>query len=128
MNALRNKVQLIGRLGAKVEIKNLENGKIVGNVNIATDEVYRNAKGEKVTETTWTHLVIWGKNAEILEKYTDKGSEIAVEGKLSNRSYTDKSGEKKYITEVVVNEVLLLGGGSKAEKAHSEAAEANYPF
>ena len=64
MNTLRNKVQLIGRLGDKVEIKTLETGKIVGNVNIATNEVYRNAKGEKVTETTWTHLVIWGKNAE----------------------------------------------------------------
>ncbi|MCU0399507.1 MAG: single-stranded DNA-binding protein [Algoriphagus sp.] len=128
MNALRNKVQLIGNLGSKIEVKTTESGKVVGRVNIATNEVYRNAKGEKITETTWTNLVIWGKNAEILEKYTDKGSEIAIEGKLSNRTYTDKSGEKKYITEVVVNEVLLLGGGSKAEKAHSEAAEANYPF
>jgi single-strand DNA-binding protein len=128
MNALRNKVQLIGRLGDKIDMKTLESGKVVGRVNIATNEVYRNAKGEKITETTWTNLVIWGKNAEILEKYTDKGSEIAVEGKLSNRSYTDKSGEKKYITEVVVNEVLLLSGGAKAEKAQAEAAEANYPF
>jgi len=127
MNALRNKVQLIGRLGDKVEIKTLENGKIVGNVNIATNEVYRNAKGEKITETTWTHLVIWGKNAEILEKYTDKGSEIAIEGKLSNRSYTDKNGEKKYVTEVIVNEILLLGG-SKSEKAALEEAEADLPF
>jgi single-strand DNA-binding protein len=128
MNALRNKVQLIGRLGDKIEVKTLESGKVVGRVNIATNEVYRNAKGEKVTETTWTNLVIWGKNAEILDKYTDKGSEIAVEGKLSNRSYTDKNGEKKYITEVVVNEVLLLGGGPKAEKAQLESAEADLPF
>ncbi|TDQ19517.1 single-strand binding protein [Algoriphagus boseongensis] len=127
MNALRNKVQLIGRLGDKVEIKTLENGKIVGNVNIATNEVYRNAKGEKITETTWTHLVIWGKNAEILDKYTDKGSEIAIEGKLSNRNYTDKNGEKKYVTEVIVNEILLLGG-SKSEKAALEEAEADLPF
>ncbi|MFL0683422.1 MAG: single-stranded DNA-binding protein [Algoriphagus aquaeductus] len=128
MNALRNKVQLIGRLGDKIEIKTLESGKVVGRVNIATNEVYRNAKGEKVTETTWTNLVIWGKNAEILDKYTDKGSEIAVEGKLSNRSYTDKNGEKKYITEVVVNEILLLGGGSKVEKAQMEAATSDLPF
>ena len=128
MNALRNKVQLIGRLGDKIEVKTLESGKVVGRVNIATNEVYRNAKGEKVTETTWTNLVIWGKNAEILDKYTDKGSEIGVEGKLSNRSYTDKNGEKKYITEVVVNEVLLLGGGPKAEKAQLESAEADLPF
>lgn len=128
MNALRNKVQLIGRLGDKIEIKTLESGRVVGRVNIATNEVYRNAKGEKVTETTWTNLVIWGKNAEILDKYTDKGSEIAVEGKLSNRSYTDKNGEKKYITEVVVNEILLLGGGSKVEKAQMEAATSDLPF
>jgi single-strand DNA-binding protein len=128
MNTLRNKVQLIGRLGDKIEVKTLESGKVVGRVNIATNEVYRNAKGEKVTETTWTNLVIWGKNAEILDKYTDKGSEIGVEGKLSNRSYTDKNGEKKYITEVVVNEVLLLGGGPKAEKAQLETTEADLPF
>ena len=128
MNALRNKVQLIGRLGDKIEMKTLESGKVVDRVNIATNEVYRNAKGEKVTETTWTNLVIWGKNAEILEKYTDKGSEIAIEGKLSNRSYNDKNGEKKYITEVVVNEVLLLSGGTKTEKAQQEATEAEYPF
>lgn len=125
MNALRNKVQLIGHLGAKVEIKSLESGKSVGRVTLATNEVYKNAKGEKVTETTWHNLVIWGKNAEILEKYTDKGSEIAIEGKLSNRSYSDKNGEKKYITEVVVNEILLMGGGKSNKKA---MAEADLPF
>jgi single-strand DNA-binding protein len=125
MNALRNKVQLIGHLGAKVEIKNLESGKSLGRVTLATNEVYKNAKGEKITETTWHNLVIWGKNAEILEKYTDKGSEIAIEGKLSNRSYTDKNGEKKYITEVVVNEILLMGGSKSDKKA---MAEADLPF
>ena len=127
MNALRNKVQLIGHLGSKVEIKTLESGKIMGRVNIATNEVYRNAKGEKVTETTWTNLVIWGKNAEILEKYTNKGSEVAIEGKLSNRSFTDKNGEKKYISEVVVNEILLLGS-PKAEQAKQEVMESDLPF
>jgi single-strand DNA-binding protein len=118
MNALRNKVQLIGHLGAKVEIKTLESGKAVGHVTIATNEVYKNLKGEKVTETTWHNLVAWGKNAEILDKFTDKGSEIAIEGKLSNRSYTDKDGTKRYITEVVVNEILLMNGKpSKTENA-----------
>jgi single-strand DNA-binding protein len=118
MNALRNKVQLIGNLGAKVEIKTLESGKAVGHVTIATNEVYKNQKGEKVTETTWHNLVIWGKNAELLDKYTDKGSEIAIEGKLTNRSYTDKEGIKRYITEVVVNEILLMTNKSaKAETA-----------
>ncbi|GMQ30576.1 single-stranded DNA-binding protein [Algoriphagus confluentis] len=115
MNALRNKVQLIGRLGDKVEIKTLESGKIVGRVSIATQEVYRNAQGEKITDTTWTNLVVWGKQAETLEKYTDKGSEVAIEGKLSNRSYTDKNGDKKYISEVVISDFLLLGGKEKQD-------------
>lgn len=123
MNALRNKVQLIGRLGGKVEIKNLDGGKTLGKVSIATNEVYKNQKGEKITETTWHNLVIWGKNAEILEKYTDKGSEIAIEGKISNRDYTDKEGIKRYVTEIVVNEILLMGSSEKKEKM-----EADLPF
>ncbi|MEP1085381.1 single-stranded DNA-binding protein [Algoriphagus sp.] len=123
MNALRNKVQLIGHLGAKVELKTLESGKVVGNVNLATNEVYKNQKGERITETTWHRLVIWGKNAEILDKYTDKGSEIAVEGKISNRDYTDKDGVKRFITEIVVNEILLMG-----EKTAKMKEEADLPF
>lgn len=123
MNALRNKVQLIGHMGSKIELKTLESGKILGNVNIATNETYKNQKGEKITETTWHRLVIWGKNAELLDKYTDKGSEIAIEGKISNRDYTDKEGVKRYITEIVVNEILLLGNSEKKEKM-----EADLPF
>ena len=122
MNTLRNKVQLIGHLGAKVELKNLESGKVVGHVTIATNESYKNQKGEKVTETTWHNLVIWGKQAEILEKYTDKGSEVGVEGKLSNRPYTDKNGEKRYFTEVIVNDFLLMGSPK------SKNGEADLPF
>jgi single-strand DNA-binding protein len=118
MNALRNKVQLIGNLGAKAEIKTLESGKSVANVSIATNEVYKNQHGEKVTETTWHNIVAWGKQAEILDKYTDKGTEIAIEGKLTNRSYTDKEGIKRYATEVLVNEILILG--SKASKTENE--------
>lgn len=124
MNALRNKVQLIGRLGNKVEIKRLDNGKCVANASLATNEVYKNQKGERVEDTTWHNLVIWGKTAEILEKYTDKGSEIAIEGKLTNRSYDDKDGVKRYVTEVLVNEVLLMGD----HKAKGKTAEADLPF
>jgi single-strand DNA-binding protein len=120
MNALRNKVQLIGHLGSKIELKTLESGKIVGNVSIATNESYKNQKGEKITETTWHRLVIWGKNAELLNKYTDKGSEIAIEGKISNRDYTDKEGVKRFITEIVVNEVLLMANGEKKEKMEAD--------
>lgn len=115
MNTLRNKVQLIGRLGAKVEVKTLESGKTLAHVTLATNETYKNQKGEKVTETTWHNLVIWGKSAEILSKYTDKGSEVGIEGKLTNRSYTDKNGEKKYITEIVVNDFLLMGKKEKED-------------
>ena len=109
MNALKNKVQLIGNLGHKPEIKTTETGKKLARFNIATSETYRNAKGDKVTETQWHNLVAWEKVAEIVEKYLDKGSEVAIEGKLINKSYNDKEGNKKYVSEVQVNEVLMLG-------------------
>ncbi len=109
MYALRNKVQLIGNLGNAPEVRTTENGKKLAQFNVATSESYRNAKGEKVTETQWHRVVAWGKVAEIAEKYLDKGKEVALEGKLVNRSYTDKEGNKKYITEVQVSELLLLG-------------------
>jgi len=109
MYALKNKVQLIGYLGHAPEIKVTKNGKKLAQFSIATNESYRNTRGEKVTETTWHNLVAWGKIAGIAEKYLNKGSEIAVEGKLISRSYADKDGVKKYITEVQVNELLMLG-------------------
>lgn len=109
MYALKNKVQLIGNLGNAPEIKTLDGGKKMARFSIATNESYRNAKGEKVTETQWHNLVAWGKVAEIVEKYLNKGSEVAIEGKLTNRSYNDKDGNKKYISEVQVNELLMLG-------------------
>lgn len=109
MNALKNKVQLIGRLGAKAEIKTTANGKVYTRISLATHESYTNAKGEKVRETTWHNLIAWGKTAEIIHKYTDKGTELAVEGKLVNREYVGKDGVKRQVTEVMVNEVLLTG-------------------
>ncbi len=114
MYALKNKVQLIGHLGANPEIKTLDGGKKLARFSVATGETYRNAKGDKVTDTQWHTLVAWGKVAEIAEKYLKKGSEVAVEGKLINRTYNDKDGNKKYITEVQVNEVLMLGEKAKA--------------
>ncbi|MFN0081003.1 MAG: single-stranded DNA-binding protein [Ferruginibacter sp.] len=110
MYALKNKVQLIGNLGNAPEVKTTESGKKLARFSVATNESYRNAKGEKITETTWHNLVAWGKVAEIAEKYLNKGKEVAVEGKLINRNYTDKDGNKKYITEVEVNEILMFGG------------------
>ena len=114
MYALKNKVQLIGYLGNAPEIKNTESGKKLARFSVATNENYRNAKGEKVTETTWHNLVAWGKVADIAEKYLVKGTEVAIEGKLISRSYTDKDGKKKYVSEVQVNELLMLGSKPKA--------------
>ncbi len=114
MYALKNKVQLIGNLGNAPEIKNTENGKKLARFSIATNENYRNAKGEKVTETTWHNLIAWGKVADLAEKFLLKGTEVVIEGKLINRSYTDKDGNKKYISEVQVNELLLLNGKPQA--------------
>lgn len=110
MNNLKNKVQLIGNLGNNPEIVNLESGKKLAKFSIATNESYRNAKGETVKETQWHNLVAWGKTADIVEKYLQKGNEIAIEGKLVNKNYEDKDGNKRYITEVLVNEILMLGG------------------
>jgi single-strand DNA-binding protein len=109
MYALKNKVQLIGNLGSNPEIKTLDGGKKMAKFNIATNESYRNSNGEKITETQWHNLVAWGKLAEIIEKYIMKGSEVAVEGKLTYRSYNDKEGNKKFFTEIQVNELLMLG-------------------
>lgn len=108
MNVLRNSVRLIGHLGEDPNVKRLDSGKTVVNFSMATNEVYRDSKGERQTETTWHRLVAWGKSAEVAENYLKKGSEIAVEGKLTNRSYEDKNGEKHYVSEVVVNSLLML--------------------
>ncbi|HOZ74241.1 MAG TPA: single-stranded DNA-binding protein [Flavobacterium sp.] len=109
MNALRNKVQLIGHLGNDPEMMTLESGKKRAKLTIATNDVYKNHQGEKIKETQWHHVVAWGKLAEIIEKYASKGKEIAIEGKLTHRSYEDKNGDKKYTTEVIAQEMLLLG-------------------
>ena len=109
MNAIKNKVQLIGHVGQEPEIKTFDGGKKVANITIATNESYTNNKGEKVENTEWHRITAWGKIAEIIEKYVIKGKEIAIEGKLTHRSYDDKDGNKRYITEIVANELLLLG-------------------
>ena len=109
MNGLRNKVQLIGRLGQDPEVMNFDGGKKKVNFSLATSSHYYDKAGDKVEETQWHKVVAWGKHAETIEKFMRKGQEVAIEGKLSNRSWEDKEGNKKYITEVLVNEFLLLG-------------------
>lgn len=109
MNTLRNKVQLIGNLGNDPEIITTDNGKKLAKFSIATNDSYKTADGEKVVDTQWHNVVAWNKTAEIIEKYLEKGKEIALEGRLTNRTYETKEGEKRYVTEIVCNELLLLG-------------------
>jgi len=108
MNTLRNSVRLVGNLGMDPEVKNFENNKKLTRLSIATNESYKNDKGEKITDTQWHYLVFWGAQAKLAEDYLKKGDEVAVEGKLASRSYTDKDGNKRYVTEVVVNEFLKM--------------------
>ena len=108
MSTLRNKVQLIGHVGNTPEILNLESGKKLAKFAIATNESYKNSKGEKITDTQWHNIVAWGKTAELIENYVPKGKEVGIEGKLTSRSYEDKDGVKRYITEVICNELLLM--------------------
>ncbi|UBZ14823.1 single-stranded DNA-binding protein [Flagellimonas marinaquae] len=115
MGNLRNKVQLIGNVGQDPVITDFENGKRMARVNLATNEHYRNGKGEQVTNTEWHTLIAWGKLVDIIEGFVSKGKKIAVEGKLTHRSYEDKEGNKHYVSEVVVNEILLLGGTTNEE-------------
>ena len=110
MSTLRNKVQLIGNLGNQPEVITLESGKKLAKFTMATNESYKNEKGEKITDTQWHNIIAWGNTAQIIEQYVNKGEEIAIEGKLTSRSYDDKDGNKRYITEIVVNELLMLGG------------------
>jgi single-strand DNA-binding protein len=107
MTSLKNSVHLIGRLGNNPQVKNFESGKKMASFSLATNETYLNNKGEKIDDTQWHNIVVWGKKADIAEKYLKKGSEVALEGKLINRSY-EHEGVKKHITEISLNEVLML--------------------
>lgn len=103
-------MQLIGNLGGAPEVREFNGNGKVARVGLATGERYKNAKGEYVTETTWHNLVIWGRKAETAAKVMRKGAEVAIEGKIVNRSYEDKDGVKRYVSEVHVNDFVLLGG------------------
>jgi single-strand DNA-binding protein len=109
MSNLRNKVQLIGNLGNDPEIKIFDSGKKKVNLSLATSEKYTKANGEKIEQTQWHNVIGWDKTADIAEKYLSKGSEVAIDGKIQYRSYDDKNGEKRYITEIMINELVLLG-------------------
>ena len=119
MSTIRNKVQLIGNVGNPPEIRNLDNGKKVASFSIATNEFFKNSKGEKVQNTQWHTIVAWGNTAEIVEQFVGRGKEIAIEGKLTSRSYETNEGEKRYVTEVVANEILFLGNAKNGNESDS---------
>jgi len=116
MNALRNKVQLIGRLGQDPDIKTLESGKKVVHFTMATNENYKSADGTKTEETTWHSIVAWNGLAELASKYLKKGREVCIEGRISYRSYTDKNGMSKSVTEIVASDLVLLSSGGTVKE------------
>ncbi len=110
MKNLRNSVQLIGRLGQDPEVRTLTTGRKLTTFSLATSDYYRNSKGDKVEDTQWHNVVAWGKVGEIAAEYLAKGEEVALEGKLTHRSYENNAGEKRYVTEINLNELLMIGG------------------
>lgn len=108
MSAIRNQVQLIGNLGQKPEIKTYGEDKKVAKFSLATSDYYLDNKGERKEQTQWHTIVVWGKQADIVEKYLDKGMQVAVSGKITYRNYDDKDGNKKYFTEIIASDFLML--------------------
>lgn len=111
MNSLSNRVTLIGNLGQDPETKTTETGKKLAHFTLATKEGYKNADGQKVSETTWHNIVAWNGLADVAGRFLKKGKEVAVEGRIVYRSYEDKKGETKYITEIVLSDLMLLRSG-----------------
>ncbi|WP_440879381.1 single-stranded DNA-binding protein [Tenacibaculum sp. C7A-26P2] len=109
MNALKNKVQLIGNLGTTPEIITLDDGKRIAKFSLATNETYKDSSGQKVTDTQWHNIIAWNNIASIVEQFLQKGSDVIIEGRLRSRSFDDKDGNKRYFTEIVCNELLMLG-------------------
>jgi len=108
MNTLRNSVQLVGHLGQEVKIYNFDSGSSKATFTVATNDYYKNSKGEKVQDTQWHNVIAWGKLADNMKNLLDKGSEVLVKGKLTSRSYDDKEGVKRYVTEIVANEFICF--------------------
>lgn len=116
MNTLRNKVSLIGRLGAQPELVTLDSGRTLARFSLATNENYKNKEGAWQENTQWHNITAWGKTAELMSKLLNKGQEVVVEGKLVNSSYETKEGEKRFSTAIEVNEFLLLTPKAENEK------------
>ena len=120
-----NKVILVGNVGRDPEVRYLDSGVAVAKFPLATSETYTNKSGDRVTNTEWHNIVIWRKLAEVVEKYVQKGQQLYLEGKISNRSYDDKEGNKRYITEIVVDNMQMLGKKSDRDKDSLTDEEVN---
>ncbi|MBK7816758.1 MAG: single-stranded DNA-binding protein [Sphingobacteriaceae bacterium] len=129
--SVKNRVQLEGNVGKNPEVKVFENNNKVANFTVATSEYKKNKAGEFITETTWHNISAWGKQAEIAEKTLVKGSRVSIDGKITNRTYTDKEGNKRYFTEIVANEVTLIAKKKKLRRninfSHGSASSPRAP-
>lgn len=115
MSSIRNSVQLIGNVGKDIELKTISNGSAVANFSLATNEYYKNTKGEKVQETQWHNIVIWGKQAERASKMLAKGSEVLITGKITYRSYEATDGGKRYVTEIKADDFVAISKKEEVE-------------
>jgi len=120
-----NKVILVGNVGKDPDIRHLDSGVSVASFPLATSETYRNKENEKVTNTEWHNIVVWRGLAEVVEKYVKKGDPLYIEGKIRSRSYDDKDGNKKYITEIIADNMQMLG--SKQSNDNDSSSEEKQP-
>jgi single-strand DNA-binding protein len=123
MSSLKNRAILIGRLGRDPETKTIENGKKVTHFTLATDDSFKNAEGQKVSEATWHNITAWNGLADVADRFLKKGREVAVEGRIVYRSYEDKKGVMKYITEIVLDDLVLLGSGKNSSNGKDKEGE-----
>lgn len=117
MSSLTNQVHLLGHVGKDPEIKTLQSGKKKASFSVATKYASINEQGKRIESTEWVTVVAWEGRAEIAEKYLHKGKQVAICGRLHTHDYTDSSGQRKWFTEVIASEILLLGGKTKEEEA-----------
>ncbi len=120
MNSLKNRVTLIGNLGQDPEVKTTESGKKVTHFTLATKDGYKNADGQKISETTWHNITAWNGLAETAGKFLKKGREVVVEGRIAYRNYDDKNGVTKYVTEIILSDLVLLRSGKDPDKSRTK--------
>lgn len=114
-----NKAILVGHVGSDPEVRHLEGGTPVANFRLATSESYNNKSGERVTQTEWHSIVVWRGLAEVVEKYVKKGSQLYIEGRIRTRTWDDKDGNKRYTTEIVCDNMRMLGRSGESTGENS---------